>query len=218
MSGFEDEIGVGTVIPFRERAPELGNLTIGAYIQGGLDHEVIDPLNAARLLGGNTRELLTQDTRDGLLELTRDHDGSPVDERIVAPLLRVLDDFEVGSPVMFRGNTEVAGWEFEDVIALDDGDQETGPVVVFGPSFRTYVTANPQNPRLFTERDNNVLNLRELGRRPNGLPMAARFVLGLSMFDQTIKTEKDFIKGLEQIHNHFDFKFDPEFFVRKTST
>lgn len=142
--------------------------------------------------------------------LAAESDGQPIENRILAPLLRVLGDFKDEGSVVFKGPGDNSPWTTHEIFALDEAENQ----VVLLPKLLTYISVNPRMPSMFSLRDDAVLE-RPVVRRQRGdrITVAARFAIGLSYFDVEALND-DFAKRVNSTHRHFELgqplsTFDP---------
>ena len=102
----------------QETAAALSDISIDAYLSTALDKDALDPLNASRIMASNILNLLSPQVEDGLGALSEQDKGELVDDRIIAPLLRVGPDFETGQTVWAQ-TSHRAPWAEHPIVAIE---------------------------------------------------------------------------------------------------
>ena len=187
------EISIETAAPkIRETAEVHNYLSFNDFILGALQRGVVDPINAGRLLAFYDGPQLTDSVSKGLYNLTEDHDGEPVPDRIVSPLLRTMEDFKDMEEVYAQ--PAPAGSWLKRHVYLDEVTKKV--IVDTMPHAETVF--DPQSLNIFGLQDYEILEKPDNARRLKGSAMAHRFALGLSAYDT-----KNNIFAISSVHRHF---------------
>lgn len=178
-------------------------LTINEFVLTGLDKRMVGATNAGRLLAGDICLELVDETKEKLHDVTSHGNGEAGPGEIIAPLLRVTEDFRDEDAYVHA--TKGSHWERYTMWAIDEVTDT--PIVEVEPGLRTDI--NPRSISVFPAYDYNKL-LKQTGlRRPLGHASAFRFALGLSIFDPLYQESHAPIK---QAHRHFDLLWKPDSF------
>ena len=204
--------------PVRKFSNEL-QIDIGQFIDTGLGKELIDPVNAGRLLAlgdaATTGTIdLSADAETALYAINANYDTEYVPGRIIAPALRVREDFREVSRVYLQ-LADKAPWLLRDLFAVDEICDPAESIAVSGipedfadhpllvsPQTQTLAGFHPKSPRIFSERDNNILTKPPKGvRRQWKQAAAVRWALHLSYFNAA--TEESTVKNVTR---HYDLQ------------
>lgn len=158
----------------------------------------MDAENAGRLIAlGGISNVISSANNQRLVEISGEHaTGDLIPGRIVAPALRVRDDFRDHTQVMVQ-SAPSAQWIARDLFAVEQGGPAEESVVTtmnFGdfplnvlPYDRLRIGIHPKSPRLFTVDDYRTLQKPESGHRERGVAEALRRAIMLSHFDAEIE-------------------------------
>lgn len=174
---------------------------IDQYIETGIEKQLIDPVNAGRMLAlGDVAAACTVDlpvaAQNALHAINNGYDTEYVPGRIIAPALRVREDFREVSRVYLQ-LSDKAPWLLRDLFCVDEVCEPDEAIAVCGvpedfaghpllvsPQMQTLAGFHPKSPRIFSERDNNILTKPPKGMRRQWKQAAtARWALQLSYFN-----------------------------------
>ncbi len=204
--------------PFRTFSNEL-QMDMTEFIETGVNKELIDPVNAGRLLAlgdvatGCSVELSAA-MQNKLYAINDGYDSEYVPGRIIAPALRVREDFREVSRVYLQ-LADKAPWLLRDLFAVDEICDPAEAIAVSGipadfadhplrvaPQTQTLAGFHPKSPRIFSERDNNILTKPPKGvRRQWKQAAAVRWALHLSYFNAD--TEEPIVNSVTR---HYDLQ------------
>jgi hypothetical protein len=177
-----------------ETADFFDGLHINDFVLGALQRGVVDAINAGRMLAISKTLHLDKPVTNQLSTIAKQHDGEPIPGRIIAPLLRVSQDFAEQETVWIQP-AHKAKWMEQPVYAIDELTDKI--VVEIDSKKRAEVDASDIG--LFTDTDYHLL-LKPNNRRPHKQGVALRFALGMSAFDGAYSQTQH----LSATFRHFD--------------
>lgn len=165
----------------------FGGQTLDSFILSAIHKGVVDGVNASRLLASDIvdrdKGMLRPETVEGLYEINQQHDGERVENRIIAPVLRVIGDFRDSEYIYTQVGKE-STWAKTPQWGIDEA---VDSIVIEDFVNRGYVHIEPTSLSIFTEQDYNTLQKPPQGqRRAFGVAMASMFALGLSGYDKQL--------------------------------